>query len=182
MRRAGRGVVEAGEPLTTRRRLPQEGPSGAGGLRLGDEAVDELGDGGGPEGLREEEPLTGGALAGRHGDVADVWRCRLRDPKAGERQEGEDCPVPRPAPALRRAEERAQLLLYGSPLAVAAAWLQQAAVLGAAKGLSFYDACWAATARALGISLVSADVQLLDAGLAESPQAAAERLRLAPYS
>lgn len=74
------------------------------------------------------------------------------------------------------------IVICGSPLAVAAAWLRQAAVLGAATGLTFYDACWAATARALGISLVSADVHLLDAGLAESPQAAAERLRLAPYS
>lgn len=74
------------------------------------------------------------------------------------------------------------IVICGSPLAVSAAWLQQAAVLGAANGLTFYDACWAATAQALGISLVSADVQLLDAGLAESPQAAAERLRLARYS
>ena len=74
------------------------------------------------------------------------------------------------------------IVICGSPLAVSAAWLRQAAVLGAANGLTFYDACWAATAQALGISLVSADVQLLDAGLAESPQAAAERLRLARYS
>jgi len=74
------------------------------------------------------------------------------------------------------------IVICGSPLAVAASWLRQAAVLGAAHGLTFYDACWAATARALGISLVSADVRLLDAGLAEPPQAAVERLRLAPYS
>lgn len=74
------------------------------------------------------------------------------------------------------------IVICGSPLAVAADWLRQAAVLGAANGLTFYDACWAAAARALGVSLVSADVQLLDAGLAESPRAAAERLRLAPSS
>ncbi|MDA8281705.1 MAG: type II toxin-antitoxin system VapC family toxin [Actinomycetota bacterium] len=49
--------------------------------------------------------------------------------------------------------------ICGSPLAVAADWLRQAAVLKAANGLTFYDACWAATARALGISLVSAGVQ-----------------------
>lgn len=69
-------------------------------------------------------------------------------------------------------------VICGSPLAVAADWLREAAVLGAAIGLTFYDACWAATARALGITLVSADVGLLDAGLAESPRAAAQRLRL----
>ncbi len=44
--------------------------------------------------------------------------------------------------------------------------------------LTFDDAAWAATARALSVSLVSADVRLLDAGLAESPAAAVERLRL----
>ena len=71
------------------------------------------------------------------------------------------------------------IVICGSPLAMAADWLRQAAVLGAATGLTLYDACWAAAARALGISLVSADVQLLDAGLAESPRATAERLRLA---
>ena len=38
----------------------------------------------------------------------------------------------------------------------------------------------AAAAQALGISLVSADTQLLGAGLAESPRAATGRLRLAP--
>lgn len=71
------------------------------------------------------------------------------------------------------------IVICGSPLAVAADWLRQAAVLGAAHGLTFYDACWAATAQALGISLVSADAQLLDAALAESPRATATRLRLA---
>lgn len=72
------------------------------------------------------------------------------------------------------------IIICGSPLAMAADWLRLAALLGAAHGLTFYDACWAAAAQALGISLVSADTQLLGAGLAESPQAAAERLRLAP--
>ena len=71
------------------------------------------------------------------------------------------------------------IVICGSPLAMAADWLRLAAVLGAANGLAFYDACWAAAARALGISLVSADVQLLDAGLAESPREAAVRLGLA---
>ena len=44
--------------------------------------------------------------------------------------------------------------------------------------LTFYGACWAAATRALGVSLVSADTQLLHAGLAESPQAVVHRLRL----
>ncbi len=71
------------------------------------------------------------------------------------------------------------IVICGSPLAMAGGWFRQAALLGEASGLTFYDACWAAAARALGISLVSADVQLLEAGLAESPRTAAERLRLA---
>ncbi|MFT4219462.1 MAG: hypothetical protein QM611_02935 [Microbacterium sp.] len=41
-----------------------------------------------------------------------------------------------------------------------------------------YDASWAAIARELGIALVTADRRLVDAGLAESPTAVAERLRL----
>ncbi len=72
------------------------------------------------------------------------------------------------------------IIICGSPLAMAADWLRRAAVRGAAHGLTFYDACWAAAAQALGISLVSADTQLLGAGLAESPLAVAQRLRLAP--
>jgi hypothetical protein len=51
-----------------------------------------------------------------------------------------------------------------------------AANLGHTHGLSFYDACWAATA--LQIPLISADRQLLAAGLAESPTAITTRLRL----
>jgi predicted nucleic acid-binding protein len=74
------------------------------------------------------------------------------------------------------------IVICGSPLAMAADWLRLAAALGAANGLTFSDACWAAAAQALGISLVSADAQLIDAGLAESPRAAAERLRLTTSS
>ena len=70
------------------------------------------------------------------------------------------------------------IIICGSPLAMTADWLRRAAVLGAAHGLTFYDACWAAAAQALGISLVSADTQLLGAGLTESPLAVAQRLRL----
>ena len=70
------------------------------------------------------------------------------------------------------------IVICGPPLAVGADLLRRAAVIGAANGLSFYDACWAAAAQALGVSLVSADTQLLHAGLAESPQAVVHRLRL----
>jgi predicted nucleic acid-binding protein len=72
------------------------------------------------------------------------------------------------------------IVICGPPLAMAAAWLRQAAVIGEQHQLTFYDAAWAAAAEALGVSLVSADRGLLAAGLAESPTAAAERLRLLP--
>ncbi len=56
-------------------------------------------------------------------------------------------------------------------------WDGVAASLGARHGLSFYDAAWAAAARALEVPLVSADRQLLGAGLAVSATEAADRLR-----
>ena len=68
--------------------------------------------------------------------------------------------------------------ICGAPLLLTPAWFREAASLGAAHQLTFYDAAWAASARGLGISLVSADISLLEAGLAESPTATAERLRL----
>lgn len=74
------------------------------------------------------------------------------------------------------------VLICGAPLAMAAAWFREAAIIGAAHALTFYDACWVAAAQALGVSLVSADAQLLSAGLAESPRATAQRLRLTPPS
>ncbi|MGH9292676.1 MAG: type II toxin-antitoxin system VapC family toxin [Acidimicrobiales bacterium] len=70
------------------------------------------------------------------------------------------------------------VVICGAPLAMAAAWFREAAIVGAAHALTFYDACWVAAAQSLGVSLVSADAKLLDAGLAESPRAAAQRLRL----
>ena len=71
-------------------------------------------------------------------------------------------------------------LICGAPLSMTAAWFRKAAAIGSSHGLTFYDAAWAAAADALGVSLVSADRRLLGAGLAESPPATAERLRLAP--
>ena len=70
------------------------------------------------------------------------------------------------------------VVICGAPLAVAAAWFRQAADIGVTHGLTFYDACWAAAAQALRISLVSVDAQLLAAGLAESPGAVVQRIRL----
>jgi predicted nucleic acid-binding protein len=70
------------------------------------------------------------------------------------------------------------VIICGPPLAMAAEWLRQAAAIGATHQLTFYDAAWAAAAQALGVSLVSSDTRLLAAGLAESPAAVTERLRL----
>lgn len=58
------------------------------------------------------------------------------------------------------------------------AWVKLAAVLGEAHGMTFYNGCRAAAARHVGVPLVSADRQLLDTGLAESPTAVATRLGL----
>jgi predicted nucleic acid-binding protein len=72
------------------------------------------------------------------------------------------------------------LTIIGSPIAMAQDWLRDAAVLAETRALSFYDASWAATAAALGISLVSADRNLVAAGLAETPSTVTSRLNLAP--
>lgn len=68
--------------------------------------------------------------------------------------------------------------VIGPPLVMTADWLRYAAALAHEHGLSFYDASWAATADRLNMSLVSADRQLLAAGLAESPSDAVARLKL----
>ena len=68
--------------------------------------------------------------------------------------------------------------ICGAPLAMDPTWLRRAAELGSTHRLTFYDAAWAAAAEALAVPLVSADTQLLAAGLAESPTSVAERLRL----
>jgi predicted nucleic acid-binding protein len=70
------------------------------------------------------------------------------------------------------------VIICGPPLAMSAEWLRLAAELGARHRLTFYDAAWAGAAEALGIPLVSADAQLLAAGMAESPAAVVRRLRL----
>lgn len=70
------------------------------------------------------------------------------------------------------------LTIVGPPLAMAQEWLGDAAELAERNRLSFYDASWAAASRALGVPLVSADGQLLRAGLAESVEGVVARLRL----
>ncbi len=69
--------------------------------------------------------------------------------------------------------------ILGPPLVMTPAGLRRAAALAQDHALSFYDACWAATASELSISLVSADQHLLGSGLAESPSDVVLRLRLA---
>jgi predicted nucleic acid-binding protein len=69
-------------------------------------------------------------------------------------------------------------VIVGPPVAMTPVWLRRAAELAHTHALSFYDASWAAAALELGIPLISADRQLLAAGLAESPTAITSRLKL----
>jgi predicted nucleic acid-binding protein len=62
--------------------------------------------------------------------------------------------------------------LCGPVVHPAPSWLAEASTLGEQHGLTFYDASWAAAARALGCPLVSADRLLLAAGLAITATAA----------
>jgi len=72
--------------------------------------------------------------------------------------------------------------IVGPPLVMTADWRRQAAELAHTHGLSFYDASWAGTASRLNVPLVSADEQLLAAGLAESPGQFLARLKLHPQA
>jgi len=60
------------------------------------------------------------------------------------------------------------LVICGPPLVPTPAWRRDAADLAAEHGLSYYDAMFAAAARALEAPLISADGKLLGAGLAET--------------
>lgn len=85
-------------------------------------------------------------------------------------------------PAVEVADQLDDLLLIcGTPMVLTAEWLRVAAGLASELRLSFYDAAWAAAARGLACPLVSADHQLVAAGLAESPATVMRRLRLGPY-
>ncbi len=82
-------------------------------------------------------------------------------------------------PALDVGDQLDDLLtIVGSPIAMAPAWLRDAASLAGTHALTFYDASWAAAAAAIGVPLVSADRRLLAVGVAESPSALTSRLKL----
>ena len=68
--------------------------------------------------------------------------------------------------------------ICGPPLAMTGERLRHAADLGLQPHLTFHEAAWAASARALGIPLVTADALLLRSGLGGSPGALVQRLRL----
>lgn len=70
------------------------------------------------------------------------------------------------------------LTIVATPLVLTAEWLRDAASLAGRHRLSFYDAAWAAAARGLDIPLVSADMALQRAELAESPGQIVRRLKL----
>lgn len=77
------------------------------------------------------------------------------------------------------ADQLAELAdMLGPVVPISVAWTGDAARIGEEHRLSFYDACWAAAARQLQLPLISADGQLLQAGLAEPATAAATRLGL----
>lgn len=70
------------------------------------------------------------------------------------------------------------MIILGPPLTMAPEWLADAAHLAESHELTFYDASWAAAAAGLKIPLVSSDMQLVAAGLADSPTAAVKRFGL----
>jgi predicted nucleic acid-binding protein len=70
------------------------------------------------------------------------------------------------------------LALCGPPYILAAAWRRDAAELAQKYQLTFYDAAFAAAARGLRLSLLSADRRLLAAGLAETVTDWVNRMRL----
>ena len=72
-------------------------------------------------------------------------------------------------PPTRVADQLDDLLVIcGTPLVPAPAWRRDAAALAAEHRLSFYDASFAAAARALRSTLVCADKKLITAGLGQS--------------
>ena len=70
------------------------------------------------------------------------------------------------------------VVICGPPLVPAPAWHRDAAALAERHRLTYYDATFAAAARAVDATLVSADKQLLAAGLAESASTFARRIGL----
>jgi predicted nucleic acid-binding protein len=82
------------------------------------------------------------------------------------------------APAREVADQLEDLLFTCGPvLTLEPAWRREAAELAQLHRLTFYDAAFAAAARGLDVTLVSADRQLLASGLAESVTSWAARMR-----
>lgn len=82
-------------------------------------------------------------------------------------------------PADEVADQLADLsLVFGELVTPSPEWFSDAAHLAVEHRLTFYDAMWAAAARALGIPLVSADAMLVGAGLAETATRTCQRLAL----
>lgn len=82
-------------------------------------------------------------------------------------------------PPRQTADQLAELdELFGPAISLTPSGFRDAATLADAHGLSFYDSCWGAAAREVGVVLVSADLRLQSAGLAESPTQTVTRLRL----
>lgn len=82
-------------------------------------------------------------------------------------------------PASAVADQLDDLLaICGAPLVPIPSWLRDAAALAAAHQLTFHDAAWAASARALGVPLITADTKLIDARLGEPATETVRRLRL----
>lgn len=69
-------------------------------------------------------------------------------------------------------------VILGEPLVMTPEWLRRAALVAGHHELAFYDASWAAAALELGAPLVSADRQLLGAGLAETATSIVTRMAL----
>lgn len=73
------------------------------------------------------------------------------------------------------------LVICGPPVVLAPPSRRDAAELAVLHGLTFYDAGFAAAARACRSPLITADRQLLDAGLGESATRFVERLGLVEH-
>lgn len=123
----------------------------------------------------EREVVAARALRDAH--LAGAVRCRVLDLGFYEFGNVVLRALRRPADEVGRAVA-ALATIVGAAVPFDVEWSDLTAALGKSHDLTFYDASWAAAARHLGVALVSADRQLLNAGLAESAAAAATRLGL----
>ena len=125
---------------------------------------------------RGEEQVPA-AEALRQGQAADVLSVRMLD--LGIYELSNVLLRGRRWPADAAAAQLDDLLSVLDPVVrFDRAWLADALTLAERHGLSGYDAHWAAAAQHLRVPLVSADGQLLAAGLAESAADVVRRLNL----